>query len=1275
MLADIYEHTLADPRKAMAFYGRAASRLAERGDPKDVMLGLAMQGLNRVGPRDADSFAEAVDALAPVLSWQHRLALERAVADAMMGQPRLAGGRLTRLYEAAPDNDHAAVLYDDADRLLALAGDRAGQARLRDAARTRTADPERRTLLAREKADLLTLGPVTAYAAALRQVIDDDPADGAALERLVSALEQAHARGEAVGRSLEEALELAARLHKGERGLPQLRRLARLRQERGDVDGALETWREVLARRPGDVEAMRATTDLLAVSTDPARRAELRSVLDMRLSIARNTRDAETVAQVVPRLVEILDQEGATQEADAIITTTLKTDPDNDPVNRLAATRLAAAARWADLAALQEDLMARRVSSVDRETARLQAARTWHQRLGNGARARELLAGLLESSPNHVEALDEMALVALAAGEPGEAAQRLRRLVTLAKGGARAQVCVRLGQLLAGPLGQPEEARACFRDALAADSAHRPALEALRDLATQAGQAKEARSVSAELAALEPDPARRADLYMALASQAKAAGEPDVATRLTEHALAALPSHLDAVQELATTLVERGDSRRARPLLQQLVDGRGPEAVPTRLLVDLARMKAAVGETAAAKRYLRAGIKGEPPSWEPLRALADLLRASKEEDPRDVLEVLERVVAHPEAGLADADRAATWAHVGRLRRQVRGGEAAEQALHEALAALPAGHADPALVLEVARLAEETGRMGESLDLYTRLAKATVGATAASHWVKVGALARARGDNDTAAHALREARRLDPDRRDTARALAEVEIEQGAGPEAIRAVTEALAQETDPSKQAHLHLQLAKLYRQPPGDLGAAAAHLRQAVEKQPLNGEALDLCEQVFLEKKDARGLQETLSSVLFRLPDDAPVEVRTRILGRVALLRRYELRDTAGAAEALEEIVKLDDQDLKAWEDLARLRAAMGDHDRAVACWREVLSRDAMSTDAYRGMLAIFRRGGQWDAAYCVAATLVALDEADDEVKAIARALRPPFPSWPKPAVEPESLVRRMVHPRAVGTARDLLAALTPHVLPLYARPLREWGLTAHDKLDLEAAPSSFSMATRHSARILGLPQVTLYRGDTMHPGINVVVSDRPGLQLGPDVLRGGMTPERAFLFGRAAAYLRPEALLCSVLNAHELKSLLDAALLRAVPRAEVEGKWQDLDKLGRELERRVPRPEWTRALELARAYHRAREDSSVADLVTGTGFTADRAGFLLAQDLAVSMATLREQTGSFWLLAGRVAVRELVLFSVSPALLALRQELGITVSPAAAERVLGDR
>jgi hypothetical protein len=99
------------------------------------------------------------------------------------------------------------------------------------------------------------------------------------------------------------------------------------------------------------------------------------------------------------------------------------------------------------------------------------------------------------------------------------------------------------------------------------------------------------------------------------------------------------------------------------------------------------------------------------------------------------------------------------------------------------------------------------------------------------------------------------------------------------------------------------------------------------------------------------------------------------------------------------------------------------------------------------------------------------------------------------------------------------------------------------------------------------------------------------------------------------------------------------------------------------------LPMAELPRLRAMAGAY--AANTGPVSELVLGQALTADRVGFLFAQDFAASVSQLNETAAESAGVSMSQAVRELMLFSVSTELFELRQELALTVDAASATQV----
>jgi tetratricopeptide (TPR) repeat protein len=505
-------------------------------------------------------------------------------------------------------------------------------------------------------------------------------------------------------------------------------------------------------------------------------------------------------------------------------------------------------------------------------------------------------------------------------------------------------------------------------------------------------------------------------------------------------------------------------------------------------------------------------------------------------------------------------------------------------------------------------------------------------------------------------------------------LLDLDLAEG-DPDAIIDSTQALLdQELDPQREAELHVRLGKLLTKVKGDKEAAGVAYRRAIELDPTNAQAIAGAEALFEENNDSEGLAELYGAQLKLIDRDDDV-ARIALLERLAQVRRYDLRDYAGAIEALEAMCSLDPDAVKPREDAARLYTDLGDWRGAVAAWRSVLERDPLHAEAWRGLLSVYALSEQGDEAFAVAAAMVSAEVADPELARAVRRARPPFPRWPKTTGAHDVVRLKVAHELERAPVRAVLDLCGRQVHPRLAQPLKEFGFSRRDRLAEKRLPQSVVLALSTTVELLdleGVPDLYLVekQGDAAVPPFALLPTQEAGLIVQSEVLSGGMTPERAFALGRAMAWLTPHGLVAGTLSPAEVKGLLEALVLLLLPSAEVDGEERELEPLARDLEthlfgrRGKTEPLRTRLTSAIRDYVHARGQLSVADWVAGVGYTGDRLGFLLAGDLAPSVRGIKAGADASQMLGARLAIKELLLFSISPAYLGLRRDLGLALS-----------
>ena len=167
-------------------------------------------------------------------------------------------------------------------------------------------------------------------------------------------------------------------------------------------------------------------------------------------------------------------------------------------------------------------------------------------------------------------------------------------------------------------------------------------------------------------------------------------------------------------------------------------------------------------------------------------------------------------------------------------------------------------------------------------------------------------------------------------------------------------------------------------------------------------------------------------------------------------------------------------------------------------------------------------------------------------------------------------------------------------------------------------------------------------------------------------------MTAERAFAFGRTMAYLLPANLIPALLSAAELRGLCEVIMLRAMPKVEQDKLGREQAKLGATIEKRLSPQAVDELVELGRDYYRLRASFSMRNFMSATAYGTDRVGFLFAGDVSPAVSALKAAAGEEHMQSVRLAIKELVTFSVSVDYFNLRKQLGLAVKDSDAEPVL---
>jgi tetratricopeptide (TPR) repeat protein len=638
------------------------------------------------------------------------------------------------------------------------------------------------------------------------------------------------------------------------------------------------------------------------------------------------------------------------------------------------------AGRWGDLASslrAQLELAEDRASKVALDH-RLGAL--WHHRLDEPLRALMWYREALRLDPGHADTLAAVRALAQGAGSAARAAARLlaghggsavdpaqmaRTLEATAAGSSsasdRVSALLALAQLCDGELAQPRKALAACGRALRLAPTSELVHEQLERLVEKTSQWGPLVELYERVADGVEEPAVRAALYRRAAAAAEGRlGDAARAEALYSKALAA-GGLGDAAAEALAALYERtGRHRELCVLLERrLAAGAGPAA---ELHCALARCLAQeFGDVPAALAQLRAALAADPQHGATLALLEDFLHEGGREE--DLIELLEPV--YRRTGAYEQLHTLLSIRLGRTveppaRRALLSelADIAEQELGDLPQAFVWWRAAAREQPDFEAAFDHCERLAIALCAectYIELIEAALQA-GAPLTILVPRLVRAARIqeevlDDPGGAILTYQRILALDEHDQT-ALGELErlyVKNRRTSELLRLLEQRAQKTQDLAEKAALHIQRAAIYDRELGEDNAALAAYAHALDCDPGNRAALLGQAAIYEERQQLRNL----------------------------LAVHEKLADLGSAEEARTEHRRM-----------AALATQLGDCDRAIALWQELLATEGEQEDALRELATLQERTRQWQDLVQTLLRLIAVARSDREIIALYRRL-----------------------------------------------------------------------------------------------------------------------------------------------------------------------------------------------------------------------------------------------------------------------------------------------
>ena len=1097
-----------------------------------------------------------------------------------------------------------------------------------------------------------------------------------------------------------------------------------------DRAAAIQAWERVLQLSPTYLPALRALGRLYG---QDGKWDALIRMYRSEAEIAPSTDQAAALTQKIGELFETKLKD--TNEAISAYREVLTLAPNYFPALRALARMYRALGDWENLIEILRAEAANRSDPTERANAMFQAAAIWEDQLKKPQNAIEGYQEVLRLAPNHTTALQQLERLLTAKDDVKELIVLLDRQAQVGTEASRVAAWIRLARLYLDRLNEPARAATCCESALALDPNNLQALRLLERVrandktrraelrarvAEAIGDAK--LSAAIKLSALESgdpnappsaevlaqlkaaylaDPTDEA-LGLVLERALQKTGDATGLIELYERRRATTTDSTDLLQlllrigELHET--RRGDPEAALRAYEAALES-APDLFPA--LQGQVRCYSRLQRHAKTRAALEAIARTSRDATLATQAMLDAARVARELERDDDLaagllqRILERDPLHPEAGPMLEDLLAQ-----------RGGAADLVALHEKRGEAKLAQKDPATAarefFEAARLAVDTLK-----------------------------------DRARASALLDKVLLAQPTHPEALELKGTLALEAQNFTEAASAWAVRVQQGGDPKRLARLHLKLGALYHDQLSDQTRAAAHLQTALATEPGSVEALDRLAKIHVASRNWTGAVDCLRRILEVDPNPTARAENTRALakimdegfgdvGQAITMYRRALELVPGdpptldrlavlyeRTGALPELVQMLEQQAQQAADVKKATAlkmrigalyarSLGDPPRAIATYRQVLeidpahspalvaladlySRDsasmALAIEAHRGLLrldptrldslhALFRMWEsmrQLDKAFCVASLLSFLKGANDTETAFFTEGRNRLANDFRGALAPADLAA-LHHPSARHPLVDVLRAVGDQFVKLAPPQLEQQGIDR--KADRLKNDHAIFKAIQAVTTLFGVEEFEAYQAKR---GLLFLETTEPlSVCVGPDVVRRFNIREQRFLYGRAALGLLDKTAVLRKYSPGELADVLGNSVRIHLP------EWNGLGRPSEEHSKQLRKAYSRKAIKLLEEPAHAVAGGpkvQLEALVQGLMFSADRAGLVVAADLAAALnLVVREEAvpnqprpesaeAVAAIVSARPDLKELIAFAVSDDFFRLRQRLGVAL------------
>ncbi|MFK7988569.1 MAG: protein kinase [Sandaracinaceae bacterium] len=450
-------------------------------------------------------------------------------------------------------------------------------------------------------------------------------------------------------------------------------------------------------------------------------------------------------------------------------------------------------------------------------------------------------------------------------------------------------------------------------------------------------------------------------------------------------------------------------------------------------------------------------------------------------------------------------------------------------------------------------------------------------------------------------------------------------------------------------------------------LEEASDYYEQALEHEPNMAKSFEGLVTALTAQTDWDRLEEVYRARLKRLGNDADAKERAHLHDQLGELLLHRLEQPADAVVALEEAARLDPGNRRRSEQLAEVYASEPKRffQKAVRVHGELLGLNPYRIESYQALRKLYTEAKKPDESWCVCQALTALKNAEPDESSFYKKHRTREPAGATEKMANKDWHELISHAEQDPLLTDIFATIAPAVIATHSQPLTQYGLDPSQKRNAMQDEADMARTLHYAAGVMGmtLPDVYYRRDDP--GGLSFTFTNPPSIALGSGALAGGPAKALAFVAGRQMSFLRPgHYLRMLVPTGSGLRAWLLAAIKSTVGQFPIPQQMaSSVDQHMAAFRQHLAGPDQERLRSHVQKLLAAAPELDLKRWVGAVDLTADRAGFILANDLELALAVIKASPDEAAGVPQKERIKELHTYAVSENYLSLRHRLGISI------------